>query len=137
MGRDRIPGTYAFYWGARKSAYPYGLGAQIAKREFVGAGSFAHEGFGASCLTIDPTSDFVSAFFVPSSGGWTAEAADNPGPIIWGGIEDRAIDGRGSVHAAAVGRAVIGRVSSCRPAPAWPWDPCRGRSGRAPARASP
>lgn len=88
LGRNQIPGTYAFYWGARKSDYPYGLGAQIAKGEFVGKGSFAHEGSGASCLTVDPSNEFVSVFFVPSNAGWTAEAVDNPNPIIWGGIED-------------------------------------------------
>jgi len=63
MGRDQIPGTYAFYWGARKADYPYGLGVQIAKNEFTGKGSFAHEGAGASCLTsID--NDFSKAIFI-------------------------------------------------------------------------
>ncbi len=86
MGRNQIPGTFAFYWGARKADYPYGLGVQIAKSEFTGKGSFAHEGAGASCLTVDPEHEFASAFFVPSKVGWTAEAVDNPNPIIWGGL---------------------------------------------------
>ncbi len=86
MGRNQIPGTYAFYWGARKADYPYGLGVQIAKNEFAGKGSFAHEGAGASCLTVDPEREFASVFFVPSKSGWTAESVDNPNPIIWGGL---------------------------------------------------
>jgi len=94
MGRNQIPGTYAFYWGARKAEYPYGLGVQIAKNEFTGKGGFAHEGAGASCLTLDPEREFASAFFVPSKGGWTAEAVDNPNPIIWGGLCEDPCRGR-------------------------------------------
>jgi CubicO group peptidase (beta-lactamase class C family) len=87
LSRNQLSGLPAFYWGGRKRAYPYGLGAQIAKGEFVGAGSFQHEGSGCSCLTVDPANELVAAYFVPSALGWTVAAVDNPQAIIWGGLQ--------------------------------------------------
>lgn len=87
MTANHLGGVPAFWWGKRAKDMPYALGLQLGKDTHMGIPTFGHEGYGSSCLFIDPVHDMVVVYFSNSTTGWTQEAVDNPRAIIWSGLE--------------------------------------------------
>lgn len=87
MRANQLNHIPAFWWGKRVSAMPYSLGMQLGKDQHMGLPTFGHEGYGSSCLFIDPDKELVAVYFACSPFGWTQEAVDNPRAIIWAGLD--------------------------------------------------
>jgi CubicO group peptidase (beta-lactamase class C family) len=78
--------AYAYHWGKKKENYRYGLGVSLNDESLVTPGTYSHEGFGRSCLYIDPVEQLVVVYFIPMSGGFNPEAVIHSRAIIWSGI---------------------------------------------------
>ena len=86
MTRNQLCGVPAFYWGAGFKSYAYGLGLHLAISDLLSPGVFNHEGYGRSCLYVDPAEQFMAIYFVPSVYEWLPEVTINPRGIIWSGL---------------------------------------------------
>lgn len=68
----------------------YGLGPDLRNNlsTIYSAKNFHHEGWGSSCLMMDPTENFVAAWYVPYKEAiWHAEGLYNASSIMWSGIK--------------------------------------------------
>lgn len=89
MVRDCSNGVRNYCWGAPGEEKHYGLGPDLyGLNQFatVSPETYGHEGAGRTGLYIDPTENFVVAYFVPTEIGWVPESIINASDIIWSGI---------------------------------------------------
>jgi CubicO group peptidase (beta-lactamase class C family) len=86
LSRNQLKQAYAYHWGKKKENYRYGLGVSLNDESLVTPGTYSHEGFGRSCLYIDPVEQLVVVYFIPMSEGFNPEAVIHSRAIIWSGI---------------------------------------------------
>jgi CubicO group peptidase (beta-lactamase class C family) len=86
---EQLFGIPNYCWGAKDADRGYGIGFDMRRdNSFTfSKGTYNHEGSGTSALYIDPTEQFIAAWFAPFVGeGWHSEPLRNVQNIMWSGL---------------------------------------------------